>query len=418
MRSYANQRRSPHAMTKVKLALKAPAEFSAMSLHEKNSYLQGLSNQVAIARGIQNPEPLDREALSRLRRFYMRRKPNELELEKIADPLLRSAMQSLADTIHLGEIKNHILHEAPANCNAITIVPADDAQLSFFPADLHDAPLKDDVNLMDVAPFSLSKTIRDGSIRYELPDAVITIEGGATVGLVTVYDYDIFIHMVSQLSAQMRQYRIDMEKGLRPSLPPRVFRPNASQILRYCQREQGGKQYADLEKALDRLQATRYKITNLTDTQKRRASVEAFTLIGRYKVVSRTNTDTIDEVEIEIPEWVYNGVVTSPGNRPSILTLNPDYFTITRPLAKFIYRIARKACGTHGFAVYGFDTLYQRSGSAGPYRKFRDTLLKLVEACKTDPLPDFDIEIVTGKGNADQLRMTSRNKTLTMKDAA
>lgn len=405
-------------MPKIKLNLMPPAEFSALSLHEKNDYLQSLANQVATARGVENPEPLDRDSLSRLRRFYMRRKPNELELEKAGDPQLRAAMQGLADAIHLGEIKNLILHEAPANCSAISVIHADDAQLSFFPADLHDAPLKDDVNLMDVAPFSLSKSIRDGSIRYDLPDCVITIEGGAQAGLVTVYDYDIFIHMVSQLSAQMRQYRIDMEKGLRPSLPPRIFRPNASNILRYCKREQGGKQYADLEKALDRLQATRYKITNLTDTQKRRASIEAFTLIGRYKVVSRTNTDTIDEIEIEIPEWVYNGVVTSPGNRPSILTLNPDYFAITRPLAKFIYRIARKACGTHGFAEYGFETLYQRSGSAGPYRKFRDTLLKLVEASKSDPLPDFNIEVIAGKGGTELLRMTSRKKTLEMKDAA
>lgn len=399
---------------KIKLHLIPANAFSAKSLHEKNDYLQDLAKQVATARGVQNPEPLARDSLSRLRRFYMRRKPNELELEKARDPQLRAAMQGLADAIHLGEIKNLILHEAPSSCTAISI---DDSQLSFFPAELHDAPLKDDMNLMDVAPFSLSKSIRDGSIRYELPDCIITIEGGADVGLVTVYDYDIFIHMVSQLSAQMRQYRIDMEKGLRPSLPPRIFRPSAADILRYCRREQGGKQYAELEKALDRLQATRYKITNLTDIHKRRAA-EAFPLIGHYKVVSRTTNDTIEEIEIEIPDWVYNGVVTSPGGTPSILTLNPDYFLITRPLAKFIYRLARKACGTHGIAEYGFETLYQRSGSAGPFRKFRDTLHKLVETSKTDPLPDFDIHILAGKGGTEKLRMTSRKKVLTMKDAA
>ncbi len=395
----------------IKLQLISQKAFSAKSLHEKNDYLQDLSNQIATARNITDPDPLDRDALSRLRRFYMRRKPNELELEKARDPQLRAAMESLADAIHLGEIRKLIVHEAPS----AEIIPYDNAQLSFFAADVHDAPLKDDVNLMDVAPFSLSKTIREGVIRYELPDCVISIEGGADSGLVTAYDYDIFIHIVSQLAAQMRQYRIDMEKGLRPSLPPRVFRPNACDILRFCRRDHGGKQYAELEKALDRLQATRYKITNLTSTEKRREA-EAFPLIGRYKVVSRTINDTIDEIEIELPDWVYNGVVTAQG-KPSILTLNPDYFLITRPLAKFIYRLARKACGTHGVAEYGIQTLYQRSGSNGPYRKFRVMLEKLVEQTRTDPLPDFNIEIVTGKGG-DKLRMTNRNKALPMKTAA
>jgi hypothetical protein len=42
--------------------------------------------------------------------------------------------------------------------------PPDDAQLMFFVPPVHDAPLKVDMNLMEVAPFSLSKTIRQGII--------------------------------------------------------------------------------------------------------------------------------------------------------------------------------------------------------------------------------------------------------------
>ena len=38
-------------------------------------------------------------------------------------------------------------------------------------------------------------------------------------------------------------------------LPPRTFRPAGSEILKFCRRETGGKQYLDLERALDRLQA-------------------------------------------------------------------------------------------------------------------------------------------------------------------
>ena len=111
--------------------------------------------------------------------------------------------------------------------------------------------------------------------------------------------------MVSYLAEQVRRYRIAEKKGLSPSLPPNTFRPAAAEILKFCRRELGGKQYIDLEKALDRLQATRIKITNLSGVKRR--ATEAFPLIGRYKVVSRTAQDKIDQIEIDIPDWVYKG---------------------------------------------------------------------------------------------------------------
>ena len=95
-----------------------------------------------------------------------------------------------------------------------------------------------DVNLMDVAPFSLSKRARKNVIKYELKDSLITIEGGAESGLATVFDYDIFLNMVSYLAEEVQKFRRDEAKGLRPSLPPKVYRPNASHILKFCRRLQ------------------------------------------------------------------------------------------------------------------------------------------------------------------------------------
>jgi len=399
-----------------KLALIPQRAFADLSLAQKNDYLQDIARHLAEARGDANAKPLDRESLSRLRRFYGRRRLSDLALDKIYDPGIRQSLHRLGETIHLGEVRTLIQHETPSSpTSTFREPPPDDAQLMFFVPTVHDAPLKDEMSLMDIAPFSLSKTIRHGVIRYELKDAIITIEGGAEVGLVTAYDYDIFIHMVTHLAVAMRDYRQAEAKGLRPSLPPRTYRPTAAEILKFCRREQGGRQYEQLEPSLDRLQATRYKITNLTSNGSRRAA-ESFPLIGRYKVVSRTRTDRVDQVEIDIPEWVYNGVV-APGQTPSILTLNPDYFLIARPLAKFIYRLARKACGKHGIADYGLDTLYQRSGSAMPFRKFRDAIEELVTATKNDPLPDFNLEILPSQ-SGQKLRMTDRTRALTSADAA
>ncbi|ACB97418.1 replication initiator protein A [Beijerinckia indica] len=389
-----------------RLNLKSRAEFAVLSLHEKNEYIQGIAQHVAHVRG--DPyKPLDKDALSRIRRYYSRRSLADLRLEQLPDDDLKSSLARLAEAIRSDEVARVISHEVPTEPKPIVRAPPlDDSQLSFFVPSIHDAPIKDDFNLMDIAPFALSKTTGEGIIRYELKDSIITVEGGAVVGLATAYDYDIVINMISHLADATRQYRIDEAKGLRPSLPPRVYRPAASEILKFCRRELGGKQYEDLERALDRLQATRIKITNLStkDTgRSKRRETESFPLIGRYKVVSRTSHDRIDQVEIDIPNWVYEGVV-KPDGKPSILTLNPDYFLITRPIAKFLYRLARKAAGQTE-AHYGLTELHKRSGSKLPRHKFRQAIREIVEAAV--PLPDYDLSLIDGETEP-VLRMVNR----------
>jgi len=380
-------------MKRYKLDFLSRTDFAEFSLHEKNAYLQRIVKEIQTVRG-EPFEPLDKSALSRLRRFYSRRSFADLQLQTLKDERLKTALGNWGEAIHLGEVKKVITHEIPSVPRPLCRqAPIDDDQLMFFVPAVHDAPVKDDLNLMDIAPFSLSKTVKGGVLRYELKDSIVTIEGGADVGLATAYDYDIFINMVSHLAAEVRDYNIARKKGLRPAAPHRVYRPSSAELLKFCRRNLGGKQYLELERALDRLQATRIKITNLTNGKRR--ETEAFPLIGRFKVVSRTIQDKIDQVEIEIPTWVYDGVVT-PNGKPSILTLNPDYFLIARPLAKFIYRLARKAAG-EGEAFYRVEDLHYRSGSRLPAHKFHAAIKQLVAAAKINPLPDYDIELRQGE---------------------
>jgi plasmid replication initiation protein len=401
-------------MARVKLNLRTRDEFAALSLHEKNRYLQDVARQITEA---QSEEfiPLGKDALSRLRRFYMRRSFADLKQEEIADDGLRRALGGFAEAIRTGEVQKVLEHELPAKLEhprkIVRDAPEDDAQLMFWVPAVFDAPIKDDMNLMDIAPFALSKTTGEGIIRYELKDAIITIEGGADVGLATAYDYDIVINMISHLAEAVRQFRIQDKKGLRPSLPSRVYRPAASEILKFCRRELGGKQYLDLERALDRLQATRIKITNLTGGKRREThrETQSFPLIGRYKVVSRTSQDRIDQIEIEIPEWVYEGIV-KPDGKPSILTLNADYFLINRPIAKFLYRLARKAAGDTE-AFYSLPEVHRRSGSKLPPHKFRQAVQEIVADAKLDPLPDYDLILEPGT-RAPVLRMRHRKRAL------
>lgn len=397
-------------MATKKLHLKTREAFAELSLHEKNAYLQEVADQIADVRQDERVE-LDKDALSRLRRYYSRRSMADLRLEDMGGPLA-ARFKSLAEAIRADEVQKLVGHEIPSSRQIRRTnsrpAPLDDAQLMFFVPSVHDAPLKDDFNLMDIAPFSLSKNGGQGVIRYELKDAVITIEGGAEVGIATAYDYDIVINMISHLAEATRRYRIDEAKGLKPSIPPQVYRPSAAEILKFCRRELGGKQYQDLERALARLQATHIRITNLKGGEGRRdrRETESFPLIGRYKVVSRTSQDRIDQVEIEIPGWVYDGVV-QPDGKPTILTLNPDYFLLSRPLARFIYRLARKAAG-ESEAYYSLKELLKRSGSKLPMRKFRLAVEEIVESTKLTPLPDYDLEL---EDRGHDLILVMRNRT-------
>src|ERR1700722_15166191 len=219
-------------MRPMKLDLISRETFAALSLHERNDFLQKLAAEFS-EKTTRPITVLDKDALARLRRFYMRRSFADLDRGeanlKVADPELAEVLRSLGEAIKGSENKDDVIGMLKSELPGPLLreAPDDDSQLSLFVPTIYDAPLKDDVNLMDIAPFSISKNRRSTMIRYELKDSIITVDGSAEHGLATVFDYDIFLHMMSYLAEETRRYRIDESKGLRPSLPPRVYRPSA-----------------------------------------------------------------------------------------------------------------------------------------------------------------------------------------------
>lgn len=391
-------------MTTDRFQLMSREDFSKLTLHEKNTYLQELATDFAQTYN-RDPIELDKDALSRLRRYYSRRVWADLKLDTIGGPLARS-LEALGERIRHesvhGDVTAALMNES-APKRVLRAPPQDDAQLMFFVPTVYDAPLKDDVNLMDVAPFSLSKRASSRVIKYELKDSLITIEGGAESGIATVFDYDIFLNMVSYLAEEVQQFRRDEAKGLRPTLPPKVYRPNASHILKFCRRSDGGKSYEDLEAALDRLSNTTIKVVNLSGGKRRQ--VDSRPMIGGYSVVSRTGANKIDLIEITIPDWVYTSVVRNDKKLP-LLTLHHDYFLISSALGRFIYRLARKAAGKTD-AEYYFTEVYSRSSSEQEFRKFAYDLREFIGRTQAFPMPDYDLSIVEGK-DGPKLRMQYR----------
>lgn len=391
-------------------------DFAALKLAEKNDYLQSLADGYAEANK-REPVVLNVDAISRLRRYYLRRIWADLKLKDAPDNEMNQALQRLGEAVRLNALTKDVeaaLRQETIPKRVLRAPPADDAQMMFFVPAIYDAPIKDDVNLMDVAPFSLAKNARTGVIKYELKDSLITIEGGAESGLATVFDYDIFLNMVSYLAEEVRQFKQQEGKGLRPTLPARAYRPNASHILKFCRRSDGGKSYEDLEAALDRLTKTTIKVTNLGGGKRRQ--VDSRPLLGGYTVVSRTATNKVDLVELTIPDWVYNAVVQNEKNLP-LLTMHGDYFLISSGIGRFIYRLARKATGAKGEAAYGIKELHKRSGSPQELRKFLYDLRQFVKRTEAFPMPEYDLSFYEGK-EGPVLKMTKRMEPGQIADAS
>jgi len=278
--------------------------------------------------------------------------------------------------------------------------PAADCQPDFFVPTLYDVGTRDSRSVMDVAVFRLSKRDKRAGevIRHDLPDGYIEVKAGPD-GMASVWDYDLVIMMVSHMTEAMNRYRDG--QGDKPG---RVWRPHMSDILKFCRRGDGGRQAEEVEGALDRLKGTTIKNVRERKSpngQRMMREVEAEGLISSYKVLSRTDNGRIASVEIEAPRWLHQEI--TEGKNPDVLAVHPDYFLIDPGIGRYIYRQARRAAGKDQ-AVWAFQTLYQRSGSAGSLKKFTQNLRKIIAA---NDLPEYHLEEQQGQSGP-LLVMTNR----------
>ena len=279
--------------------------------------------------------------------------------------------------------------------------PKDDKPLNVFVPTLADVSNKDDYSLMDIAVFGLGKKPRFEPIKHDLNDAHITVQGGTDCGMATIFDYDIFLYMVSYLTREMERCKDEVKRGNDARLPARKISPPVTELLKFCKRDDGGKQYKQLEKALERLSTTKILIKEKREGKSHRR-IGMFSLIGDYEIFKATRTGNISELLISIPDWVYDGVVRP--TKPTVLTLDNDYFLLSQGYHRFLHRLARKTAGKTN-ATYSLETLYERSGSTRPFRSFKADLKKAIEALKDAPLPDYHVQLVK-KGKIENVILT------------
>lgn len=267
-------------------------------------------------------------------------------------------------------------------------VPKNDKQPDFFVPQLYDVGTRDNRGIMDVAVFRLSKKDHrpNAVIRYKLPDGQVVVSSGIH-GMASVWDYDIVLMAISHLTESMNRFR----EG-RGEKPGPKFRPHVADILKFCRRDNGGKQKDSLVGALERLNTTHVSIERKNTLRGKKVTInEGENLIAKFLAITNDATKKLEFVEITVADWMYKDI--TEGEKPDVLTVHPDYFLIDPGIGRFLYRLARRAAGKTT-ATWGFKTLYERSGSTSQFFEFSRMLRGIIAA---NDLPEYTLQEESGK---------------------
>lgn len=262
-----------------------------------------------------------------------------------------------------------------------------DAQFDLFVRYLTDLPLRDQRETMERPFFALAKRKRIKPISYESPDGQVwvRVQPHQDFGMATIYDADVLIWAASVVTEHLRERRNEP--------PPQTLRFHPYDLLRAIRRNAGGRDYQDLRAALDRLKTTSIK-TNIRASGRRKEA--SFHWLDSW-------TDDIDErsgesrgMTLTLSRWLYDGIVMEGG----VLSLHPDYFTLTGALERWLYRIVRKHAGNQRTGwTCTLPVLYDKSGSESPLRRFRFEMKRI---CEEDVLPEYHIQWVPETESGEQ----------------
>lgn len=269
--------------------------------------------------------------------------------------------------------------------------PDRDLQADLFLPQITALPIRDQRDTMERPFFSLHKRKRTKPIDYTSPDGKVSVHvtGNSEYGIATIYDLDILIYCASVLMEHKRRGVNDI---------PQTLGVIPYDMLKTLRRDTGGGEYEGLANALNRLQSTTVK-TNIRTTGRRE---HTFSWIDSYSQVVDAN-GKIRGMRITLAKWFYDGVLMDGG----VLTIDPKYFEIKGGVMRWLYRVARKHAGGNGadgFTI-SMPTLYEKSGSESPYRRFKFEMIKLA---RENALPGFSLDIIEHAAKEPSLKMVRR----------
>jgi plasmid replication initiation protein len=242
----------------------------------------------------------------------------------------------------------------------------------FFLCDLFDYALKDDGVSMEAPIFTLA-TKPDLSVwHWESKDGDRSVTVTPSVlGRATQFDKDLLIYVVSQMTEALNRGRLDANN--------RTIRFRVYDYLVSTNKLTGGKEYQRLQEALERLRGTSIKTNIKTGGQRVK---EGFGIVDSWMIIEKSPDDNqMIAVEVSLSKWLYNAVQAH-----EVLTINPDYFRLRKPIERRLYELARKHCGNQARFAISVELLQEKCGSKSALFEFRRTLREIVKA---DTLPDY-----------------------------
>ena len=216
---------------------------------------------------------------------------------------------------------------------------------------------------------------------YEHNGNTITIKPSYE-GLATIHDKDILIYCAGYLRAAINQGKI----------PNRTVQFTAYDFFISTNRKTDGDTYQRFKNSLERLSGTRIQTNIKTGGL---TIEEGFGIINAWRAV-KEDSGRVISAEIELSKWFYNSIIEN-----ELLTVNPDYFHLRKPIERRIYEISRKHCGDAASFKIGLDKLKKKVGSKSSIREFRRITGKVIE---TNHLPDYEVSMLD-----DMVIFTNRN---------
>jgi len=255
------------------------------------------------------------------------------------------------------------------------LLPVRHPNRDFFIVDLQDAKPKDDTGSMEHPVFSLSVKPDMRELEYTTRDGrrLLVVPSGR--GLATIMDKDILLYCVSKL-VEMKN------KGM--EISPTV-ELNAHEVMVATNWRTSKTSYKRFEDALIRLAGTIIHTDIATGGE---ITGEGEGIIRKYKVRRKAPDGSphpfgrLTKMEITLSDWMFRAV-----NAMEVLTINPQYFRLRRPLERRLYEIARKHVGTkNGAFSIGIERLREKVGTSAPLKKFRFNLKEII---RDGNVPDY-----------------------------
>jgi plasmid replication initiation protein len=253
-------------------------------------------------------------------------------------------------------------------------------QGDLFVANIQDVRTKHTRELMETNWVSLSKKARHSPIEYRWnnEDSFIRITNDTGFGIATIWDFDILLFALSQLTdASNRGEKIGSRIWF-----------SGGDFLSFIGRSgksQGGRAYQDIWAKLNRLHTTNVH----TNIRRNGRHDWKFWWLSEIK-------QGIDDngrhrgYEIVLADWL----VEAARNKKMMLTLSNDYFTLTGGLERWLYLWCRKSAGFQETGwVESFESLWHKSGVESSYNAFSARIRRIIKE-RNGELLDYHIEEV------------------------